>query len=55
MLIIYIPQDFEAAGGGKTPGSLKFALEFQKSVSAEHQSSVGYTENYYTRLQTDVT
>ncbi len=41
--------DFEANGSGKTPGSLKFALQFCKSLKSEKKVGESSNERYRTR------
>ena len=42
-------KEFEENGGGKKPGSLKFALTFKQRLSEQFQTEVSATEDYYTR------
>ena len=46
-------EPFEQAGNGKTPGSLKFAVEFKQSLVSEKTVTVGATEDWFTRLSLD--
>ena len=41
--------EFEANGGGKAHGSLRFALTFRQRVSDSFSTEVSATENYLTR------
>jgi hypothetical protein len=43
-------QDFASSGGGKTAASLKFAVQFRKSVENKKVTETSATENFYTRL-----
>jgi len=43
-------QEFEANGGGKTPGSLKFALNCRMSVANTKITDVSCVEYFITRL-----
>ena len=42
-------KDFETNGGGKTPGSLKFALTYTKELKNTKKSEVSAVENWITR------
>ena len=43
--------DFEKAGSGKKPGSLKFHLRYKKTISEVKEEEVATTEDYFTLPQ----
>ena len=42
-------KEFEVNGGGKNPGSLKFALTFHQRLKDEIETNVSANENWLTR------
>ena len=42
-------KDFESMGGGKTPGSLNFALTYTKELKNTKKSEVSAVEKWITR------
>ena len=44
--------EYEANGSGKGPNSLKFALEFNQTLTSSKRTAVGFNENMLTRQPT---